>query len=49
MAKPLLLAMLLALAACSGMPQATQPSASACTANPASFDCQVEMYSKAGM
>jgi hypothetical protein len=47
MAKPLLLAVLLALAGCSGMPP-PQPSSSPCAANPGGYDCQVEMYMKAG-
>lgn len=46
MAKLVLLATLLALAGCSGMPAAA-PSSSPCSTNPGGYDCQVEMYMKA--
>jgi len=37
----------LALAGCSGVPAAPAGN-SACSANPAGYQCQVDMYSKAG-
>lgn len=46
MAKALSLILLLALVACSGVPQG-QYSSSACSTNPRGYDCQVERYMKA--
>jgi len=46
MSRPLLLAVLVALAGCSGMPPAQQ-SSSPCATSPGGYECQVEMYSKA--
>ncbi|MDB5940796.1 MAG: hypothetical protein JWQ13_362 [Ramlibacter sp.] len=43
MIKALSVVLLLALAGCSGMPQA-QPVVSACAAGEASYACQVERY-----
>jgi hypothetical protein len=48
MAKSVLLATLLALAACSGMPPPPSSTPSPCATNPGGYDCQVEMYMKVG-